>query len=120
MADTTISQLNIRMPADLKERGNATLALVGSSPARIIRKLWEKISEGGEAYEAVTRVLDGGAGATASSLGQEESLERALCLFEDLGATLGLDLASFEPDARPMAEILEEIEWEQLAERGLA
>lgn len=118
MADATISQLNIRMPADLKERGNATLALVGSSPARIIRKLWERLSEGGEAYRAVVSVLE--SDTSTSAMGEDESLARASRLFEDLGATLGLDLASFEPDARPMTEILEEIEWEQLTERGLA
>lgn len=117
MADATISQLNIRMPADLKERGNATLALVGSSPARIIRKLWERLSEGGGAYRAVVSVLE--SDTSTSAMGEDESLARASRLFEDMGTTLGLDPVSFVPDTRSTSEMLEDIEWEQFSERGL-
>jgi hypothetical protein len=37
-----------------------------------------------------------------------------------MGSALGLDPASFVPDTRPTSEVLEDIEWEQLSERGLA
>jgi predicted DNA-binding protein len=118
MTEATVSQLNIRMPTDLKDRGNETLALMGSSPARIIRKLWERLSEGGEAYRAVVSVLE--SDTSTPAMGEDESLVRASRLFEDMGSTLGLDPASFVPDTRSTSEMLEDIEWEQLSERGLA
>lgn len=119
MPSAAVSQLNVRMPTSLKDRGNATLALVGSSPVKIVRQLWEKLAQGGEAYQQIARVLASDAQPEAVC-DEESTLYRATHLFEDLGASFGLDISTFQPDLRPTHEILEEIEWERLNERGLA
>ncbi len=46
-------------------------------------------------------------------------LLRATGLFESLGASIGLDIASFEPSTKSEDELLEEIEWDRLSERDL-
>lgn len=119
-ASSAMAQVNVRMQRELKERGDATLALVGSSPATIIRQLWQLLSEGGESYQRIMRVLTRADVAEDAPEAAESPLYRASHLFEDLGASLGLDLASFTPDTRSTAEVLEDIEWELLEERGLA
>jgi hypothetical protein len=117
MATTSaIAQVNVRMSRELKERGDATLAAAGSSPAKMIRQLWDRLAEGGEAYERVMRALAPARDAKAET----PAIERSARLFEELGASLGLDAATFQPDLRPEREILEELDWERLQERGLA
>lgn len=116
MPTAAIAQVNVRMPRQLKERGDATLALAGSSPVKVIRQLWERLAEGGEAYERVMRAL-----APDEDVADEGFLiGRSARLFEDIGSSLGLDIAAFQPDVRPEREILEELEWERLKERSLA
>ena len=119
METGAIAQVNVRMDRDLKERGDATLALVGSSPARIIRRLWEYLATGGDAYERVMDVLSPVQEEPEADAAHERVL-RSASLFQDLGASLGADIASFEPDLRPEHEIMEQAEWELLVERGLA
>ncbi len=114
---SAMAQVNVRMRRDLKERGDATLALMGSSPAIIVRQLWELLAEGGEGYQRVMSVL---AKANDVPAAGQSSLYQASHLFEILGASMELDPASFVPDTQPTTEVLEDIEWELLEERGLA
>lgn len=115
----TIAQVNVRMNRDLKERGDATLSLAGSSPAKIIRLLWQRLAMGGDAYERIMGVLD----PTQAEVVEDDShqvVAHSMGLFAELGASLGVDPSTFKPDTRPTAQMLEEIEWELLEERGLA
>ena len=109
----TIAQVNVRMNRELKERGDATLSLAGSSPVKIIRQLWECLALGGDAYERVMEVLcpaqDAGAVDDPHAI-----VARSASLFKSLGESFGGDLSTFEPDPRPASEILEEAEWELL------
>ena len=118
MDATTIAQVNVRMDRTLKERGDDTLRLAGSTSVRIIRQLWECLASGGDAYERVMAVIspaqEGAAGEDASAL-----VQRSTGLFEEFGESLGLSISAFEPDLRPEKEVLEEIEWELLEEKGL-
>lgn len=114
-----VAQVNVRLDRGLKERGDATLALAGSSPVKIIRQLWERLASGGDAYERIMEVLSPHQDAVAE-VDPHQLVMRSSSLFQGLGAALGEDLSSFEPDLRPMSEILEDIEWELLEERGLA
>ena len=114
-----VVQLNVRLPRTLKEQGDATLALVGSSPAKIIRQVWTCLADGGERYERLSNVLSDSQVTT-----QDEELfapiERATRLFENMGERFGLDVSTFEPSALSEHEILEQADWERLVERGLA
>ena len=118
MPAAEVVQLNVRLPRTLKEQGDATLALVGSSPAKIIRQVWTCLADGGERYERLKDVL-----ADSQPNDQEEELfapiERATKLFESMGAQLGLDVSTFEPSALSEHEMLEEADWEWFVERGL-
>jgi len=57
MDASTIAQVNVRMERSLKERGDDTLRLAGSTPARIIRQLWECLASGGDTYERVMAAI---------------------------------------------------------------
>lgn len=118
MGTTSIAQVNVRMDRGLKERGDATLALAGSTPAKIIRQLWECLASGGDAYERVMEVvLPAQEKATVDEA--HHAVQRSAHLFGELGESLGLNASTFDPDLRPEKDILEEIEWELLAEKEL-
>ena len=119
MPAAEVVQLNVRLPRELKEQGDATLALVGSSPAKIIRQVWTRLAEGGKAYE---RLVDALADSEGSNQGDEPfpAIERATKLFENMAAHVGLDVSTFEPSGLSDHEILEQTDWERLVERGLA
>lgn len=112
-------QLNVRLPRELKEQGDATLALVGSSPAKVIRRVWSCLAQGGDAYDRLVDALDA-ADVVGESKPKIDPLVHATGLFEALGASFGLDVATFEPSMLDEHELLERIEWERLGERGLA
>lgn len=113
-----VSQLNIRLPQSLKQEGDATLALAGSSPSAIIRLLWAKLAQGGDAYAEILRALEPTPAAPTDDT-RAERLRASTTLFEQLGTSLGLDAAAYVPDGRPVSEILEDEDWERLAARGL-
>ena len=116
---TAIAQVNVRMDRGLKERGDATLRLAGTSPAKVIRQLWERLAAGGEAYEQIMGVLCPNQDATTSD-DPHQLVVHSASLFQELGASLGIDPSTFEPDERPTSAILEELEWERMEERRLA
>ena len=116
---TSVAQVNVRMDRDLKERGDATLSLAGSSPVTIIRQLWKRLALGGDAYERIMEVLRQPQHATPAAEAHQRVM-RSASLFGELEAVLDENLPAFEPDTRQALDILEEAEWELLEERGLA
>lgn len=54
---TPVAQINVRIDRDLKEGGDATLVEAGLSPSQVVRDLWSKLAQGGEAAEAVVALL---------------------------------------------------------------
>lgn len=115
----SMAQVNVRMDRELKEQGDATLSLVGSSPVKIIRQLWEYLASGGDAYGRIMEVLCPTQNADTLE-DPHRFVMRSASLFQELGNSFGLDLSAFEPDLRPTSEVLEEIEWELLEGKGLA
>jgi len=113
-----VTQLNVRMDRELKERGDATLSLAGSSPVKIIRRLWECLAMGGDAYERIMEVLSPVQDASAAD-DPHQVVAHSACLFQKLGTLLGDDLPAFDADPRPMSEILEEAEWELIEQKEL-
>ena len=96
---TGSAQINVRMPSGLRDKGNSTLAVVGSSPTKIVREVWDVLAQGAEAYEQLHKVL---VAETSQSVSDEADhrlvkLERATSLFDEFGAGMGLDAATFVP-----------------------
>ncbi len=54
---TPVAQINVRIDRDLKEEGDAALVDAGLSPSQVVRDLWGKLAQGGEAAEAVVALL---------------------------------------------------------------
>ena len=70
MATTsTSSQLNVRIDAELKEKGSRGLTRAGYTPARAIRRLWTIAAENENEPEVIERLLSG----TKSADPSEES-----------------------------------------------
>ena len=89
-----VSQLNVRIPQQIKAEGDAALSALGVSTTEFMRALWEKLAAGGEGRdEVVASVLGGDVDASARSA-RRAALSRARALYEDGMARLGIN-----PDA---------------------
>ena len=93
------AQINVRVPNALRNKGNATLALVNSSPTKIIREVWDMLAQGAEAYERLHEVLvaESSRGAAEEANRRIAELERATCLFDEFGVRMDLDVTAFVP-----------------------
>ncbi len=52
-----MAQVNIRMNADLKARGDEVLTRADVSPSQLIRAVWAKVAQGRESLDQLVRVL---------------------------------------------------------------
>lgn len=53
------TQMNIRIDASLKERGDDALSSIGFTPTQAVRALWERASQRGQQLEEVRQFLQG-------------------------------------------------------------
>ena len=53
------TQMNIRIDASLKERGDDALSSIGFTPTQAVRALWERASQRGRQLEEVRQFLQG-------------------------------------------------------------
>ncbi len=102
-----MTQMNIRIPIDLKNKGDEVLARFGKSASEVIRGVWEYLAEKQRLPECITEN-------TSSS----DDLARRLALIEESShlaenylRELGLDPFSFD--------ISREELWEQMWEEKL-
>lgn len=122
MAATT-TQLNVRLDAELKQRGDATLARAGISPSQVVRMLWRKLAKGGrDAEEAILALSEQEDGSQEEVVRGVELAQAGTSLFEEGLLALGLDPQVAMQALEPVAwkEDREQVISERLRERGVA
>ena len=50
-------QMNVRIPSDVRQRGNAAFASIGITPTEAVRALWEKAADRGEGLSQINKLL---------------------------------------------------------------
>ena len=113
-------QLNVRIDKDLKSSGDAALALIGLSPTKAVRALWEKAARRGKDLEEVAALLSPSArkGPELAVAQADDAVRRGWDFMEEAYASLGIDPSATRD--YPDEEMLEAALEERLAERGLA
>ena len=93
------SQINVRVPSTLRDKGNATLSLVNSSPTKIIREVWSMLAQGAEAYERLHEALvaESSRDVAEDTNRRMAELERATNLFDEFSAGMDLNVLAFVP-----------------------
>lgn len=123
MASTAVAQINVRLPRELKETGDAGLRELGLSPSDAVRLLWTRLSERGEGFAATRAFLLGEKLEVKSSSrafdqsSLAEGWQMVATSLEMLGIT-GVDQGGAgvgASDADMLAKALEE----RMADRGL-
>lgn len=121
MSQTSVAQINVRLPRKLKESGDSGLQALGISPSDAVRLLWTRLSERGEGLAVVREFLLGEAEANKSPVQPFESSALAQGWsavdvgLASLGLTLEHDDGPDEPEDDLVARALEE----RMRERGL-
>ena len=57
MAQAMTAQMNFRIDASLKERGDAAFAQMGYTPSEVVRAIWSLVASGGRGMDALKGVL---------------------------------------------------------------
>jgi RHH-type rel operon transcriptional repressor/antitoxin RelB len=116
MADTTMTQMNIRIDASLKASGDEALSSVGLTPTRAVRALWECASQRGEQLEDIRRLLLGDAEADRGEA-VSDALEDGWRIVPAGLASLGIPQEALR--AIPCYEsLLEEARMERARQKG--
>lgn len=137
---TLTSQMNIRIDASLKQRGDAAFASMGYTTSEVVRAIWSLAASGSHGMDALKSVLAKGtiaerkelsertmADATAKDereanepLSEEEAVARLMPweLFDYYAAKLGGDYEVVPPTLSD-DELLETALVERLRERGV-
>ena len=59
MATARMTQMNVRVNTDVKQRAEEVLSLMGSSLTELIRETLEKVAKGASDYDEVSKLLSG-------------------------------------------------------------
>lgn len=92
---TAMTQMNVRIPVQVKERGSSALESIGLSPSQAIRALWEKAARRGEDLDEVRQLLNATDEATPSA--DDEVLERGHALWSRFMAQAGVATKDHPP-----------------------
>lgn len=97
LATPPVAQINVRIERSLKDEGDAVLAEAGISPSQIVRDLWGKIAQRGDALDEVMKTL----GSEGRSPQEQEAIDAKLAVLDrmtrrrdELSRSLGLSAAS--------------------------
>ena len=119
----TTAQINARIDSNLKESGDRSLASVGYTPTKAIRRLWEFASRNAHdrrKLRALFDELEGGQSQTASADAAQQRMERVKegpLIFERALQEMGIEdhaMSGLSED-----ELLAQAYQEKWEERGL-
>lgn len=79
MSTPSVSQMNVRINSQVKNKGDGILAEAGITPTQIIRALWEKISLGIADLRQVEEVLNLPIAATETQMVDTNKVDAMLC-----------------------------------------
>lgn len=119
--ETLGAQLNVRMGAALKERGDAGLASIGLTASEAVRALWELASSGAQNLAALQRLLADAPAASprAEVLDAGDPLSEGKSLYAAALSQLGLEAAPVDAGVSDK-ELLQDALLERLDVKGLA
>ncbi len=104
----TMVQMNTRIDADLKRRGDEALERAGFTPSQAIRALWEYAANHTLDPQAIRRTLESEEDALAREKREAEghkAYEEGLALAKEASKKLGIPLSfDFEFDEQEMLE----------------
>lgn len=117
MAEGATAQLNVRLPRELKERGDRSLERLGLTPTQAVRQLWTALS-GKEDEQAQARdLLLGDQQATAVST--DDPLLRGWELVMTGARELGISFATSPGETLSDEELLAEALEDRMRTRGV-
>lgn len=121
--DATVVQMNVRLDAELKAKGDSVLERAGLTPTKAVRALWERLVSCADRPERAIELLMPQERASDGSEDAERARrlriarEGAQIVTRSL-AERGVDVSSVTDDT-PYEELRERVLMERLRERGL-
>ena len=121
--DAAVVQMNVRLDAELKAKGDGVLERAGLTPTKAVRALWERLASCSDRPEKVTELLMPQERPSDESEDAERSRklriarEGAQIVARSL-AERGIEVSSVTDDT-PYEELRERVLVERLQERGL-
>ena len=90
MGTTSLTQMNVRIDAALKDAGDEALSSIGFSPTQAVRALWSYAAKRGEQLDEVRRFLTRAEADGAAGGGAMQALQAGWRIIPDGLASLGI------------------------------
>jgi hypothetical protein len=111
----TATQMNVRIPAEVKAAGDKALLSEGLTPTEVVRCVWEKAARRGRDLQQVVDLVR----APAKTRLSTNTFESAALAVSSQMLTLGVDLSTEDSAQLSDEELLEMAYYEKAGERGL-
>ena len=118
MGTATLTQMNVRIDAALKDRGDEALASIGFTPTQAVRALWGYASKRGEQLDEVRRFLEKAEAGESASRDAVQVLQDGWRIVPDGLASLGISEESLSRVARDDAVLRDGALLDRAAKKG--
>lgn len=109
------TQMNVRIPTEVKTAGDRALASEGLTPTEVVRCVWQKAASRGRGLQEVLDLVRGKPGDSAATNLFESASSDVVLQMRGLGVNLSVADTAHPSDD----ELLEMAYYEKAAERGL-
>lgn len=109
------TQMNVRIPAEVKTAGDRAFASEGLTPTEVVRCVWEKAASRGRGLQEVLDLVRGKPGESVAL----NLFESASCDVTFQMRGLGVDLSAADAPHPSDDELLEMAYYEKAVQRGL-
>ena len=112
----TMTQVNVRLSAALKQAGDDAFAAAGLSPSVVIRAAYERAAQLAQSLRGVSDIIAGSDQEVESREQQMAVFERSAHAFEDIAKRYGLQVDCNEYEPMTDEEVEEALYQDYLAE----
>ena len=118
METGTITQMNVRISAHLKQAGDDALSSIGLTPTQAVRALWKLAAQRGEALEEVKRFLAKAQGDSARPGPALDPLHEGWRIIPDGIPALGISAEAMAQAVQDESAVIEEARLERAERKG--
>ena len=118
MESDTLTQMNVRIGARLKQAGDDALSSIGFTPTRVVRALWEYAAQRGEALEEVKQLLVKAESGSLQRESTHDALRDGWQIIPDGLSALGISAESMTLVAQDESAAIEAARLERAEQKG--
>ena len=118
MGAGTLTQMNVRIGAHLKQAGDDALSSIGFTPTQAVRALWTYAAQRGESLEEVRRFLEKAEGGQSQTERASNTLRAGWQIIPDGLSALGISAGALAQVVQDEPGVIEAMRLERAESKG--